>query len=344
MAHELGHFLAARLLKVEVKRFSIGFGPKLAGLKRGPTEYRLSAVPLGGYVKLLGESLDDEVAPEKEAVSFAHKPVSGRLAIVAAGPVANFLLAVIVFAIILLIYGQPLLKTQVGKVLEGYPAAAAGLEVGDEILAVDDQPVRSWDEMAARIAGHGLRPLRLKVLRGEKIFDLVITPQPGEGRNIFGETVSKPMIGISPSGRTFTRRVGPGEALGGGFVQTWQVVKLTGLSLVKIIQRRIPLNTIGGPIFIAQAAGQQAKQGAASLLFFVGLISVNLGLLNLLPIPILDGGHMFFFAVEALVGRPVSVRNRERAQTVGLAVILLLMGLVFFNDLLRIFNQYFGPQ
>jgi len=342
--HELGHFFVARWLGVEVKTFSLGFGPRLTGFKRGATDYRLSLVPLGGYVKMLGEAPDEEVAQEKKAVSFSHQKVGRRLAIVAAGPVANFILAVFIFGLILFFYGQPSLLPQVGKVLDGYPAQEAGFKEGDLILALDGQEVKTWEEMAARIAGHGPRPIKVLFKRGEETLTTTLTPILGQASDIFGQTISKPMIGISPSGQTFTRQLGPASALVGGFVQTYQVAKLTWTSIVKLIKRQIPMSTLGGPLFIAQAAGQQAKAGAVNLLFFMGLLSVNLALLNILPIPVLDGGHLLFFSIEAVFRRPVSLRIRERAQQAGLVFILFLFATLFYNDIVRLITGPLSPQ
>jgi len=343
-AHELGHFIVARLCGVEVRRFSLGFGPRLFGFKRGPTDYRLSIVPLGGYVKMMGESLDEDVPPEKIPVSYSHKPVSRRILIAGAGPAANLVLAVIVFACLYMIYGQPLLLPQVGQVLEGYPAAEAGLKAGDLVLSVAGQPVASWNEMAEAIRAHGTGSLALTVERDGRTIDLTLPVKMGLTQDIFGQDIQKPMIGVSPSGDYFTRQMGPLESIGTGVSQTYQVARLTVLTVVKLIQRQIPMSSVGGPIFIAQAAGQTAKAGAASLIFFIGLLSVNLAIINLLPIPVLDGGHLIFYGIEAIKGRPVSLRSRIRAQQVGLLFLLLFFAIVFYNDITRIFTGANIPQ
>ncbi len=342
--HELGHFIAARLFGVEVKVFSLGFGPRLVGLKRGSTDYRLSLVPLGGYVKMTGESLDEETPPEKEAVSFAHQKVGKRLGIVAAGPLMNFVMAVIIFGVVLFFYGQPTLLPHVGQVLDGYPAQEAGIKKDDLIVALNDREVPTWEEMAELISKGGGDPVKVTVKRGSELKNLTMVPRMGESSDIFGEKVSKPMIGISPSGQTVIKALGPGQALAGGFVQTWTITKLTWETIVRLIQRRIPLSSVGGPIFIAQAAGQQAKSGWVNLFFFMGLLSVNLGLLNILPIPVLDGGHLFFFGIEAIIRRPVSIKIRERAQQAGLVLLLVFFGFVFYNDILRLIAGPMGAQ
>lgn len=343
-AHELGHFILARLCGVEVRRFSLGFGPRLLGFQRGPTDYRLSAVPLGGYVKMVGESLDEAVSPEKIPVSYSHKPVASRILIAGAGPAANLLLAIIVFACLHLVYGLPLLLPQVGQVLEGYPAAEAGLKAGDLVLSVAGQPVASWEEMAKAIRAHGTGPLALTVEREGRVMDLTLPVKMGLSQDIFGQTIQKPMIGVSPSGAYFIRQMGPGKSIAAGLSQTYQVARLTVLTVIKLIGRQIPISSVGGPIFIAQAAGQTAKAGAASLIFFIGLLSVNLAIINLLPVPVLDGGHLIFYGIEAVIGRPVSLRSRIRAQQVGLLFLLLFFAIVFYNDIARIFSGAGIPQ
>jgi len=345
LIHELGHFLVARLAGVEVTTFSVGFGPRLFGIRRGPTDYRLSLIPLGGYVRMLGEHPEEEMEPAKEPFSFSHKPVGRRLAIVAAGPLSNFLLAVFIFSVILLFFGQPTLLPEVGKVLDGFPAQAAGIKEGDFVAALDSREVETWDEMAALIKANRGRPMRITVVREGRRLELTMVPKMGDSKDLFGEDISKPMIGISPSGRTKIVELGPASALVGGFVQTWEVTRLTAETVVRLVQARIPFSTLGGPIFIAQAAGRQAKAGWVNLFFLMGLLSVNLAILNILPVPVLDGGHLLFFGIEAVFRRPVSIRMRERAQQVGLALILIFFSVVFYNDIIRLISSSFGgPQ
>lgn len=336
--HELGHFLLARWAGVEVKVFSLGFGPKIFGFTRGETLYKISAVPLGGYVKMLGEHPDDETPPDKMNVSFAHKPVGKRLAIVAAGPLANLFTAVIIFGIVLLSYGRPVLLPQIGEVLKGYPAIEAGLKAGDMILGLDDREIDNWSQVSAYVAAQGAKPINVTVDRSGKVMTLVMTPRMGQTENLFGEPLSKPMIGIAPTGKTKIVPVGFTEALWGGFVQAYDVAELTLVTLQKLILAKIPLNSVGGPIFIAQAAGEQAEAGWVNLFFFMGLLSVNLAMINLLPIPVLDGGHLFFFSLEAIFRRPVSLRIRERAQQAGLVLILAFFAVIFYNDIIRLFG------
>jgi len=333
--HELGHFLVARLFGVGVERFSLGFGPKLLGKKIGITDYRISAIPLGGYVKMVGEEPDAEIDPADIPISFTHKHVLQRILIVAAGPLFNFLLAIAIFFVMYQISGTYVLKPSVGEVESGSPANRGGLEKGDLIVAVDGLAVNSWDDMAKIISGSGGKTLSVSVHRGDESLSLKVTPKLKQSKNIFGEDLDRYMIGIAASGDGFTRELNPFQALGESILQTYRISELTILSIVKLIQGVIPANTLGGPIMIAQMAGQQAKEGAANLIFLIAVISINLGILNFLPIPVLDGGHLLFFFIEAIKGKPVNIRMREIAQQTGVFVLILLMILVFYNDITR---------
>lgn len=333
--HELGHFLVARLFGVGVEKFSLGFGPKLLGKKIGITDYRISVIPLGGYVKMVGEEPDAEIDPADIPISFTHKHVLQRILIVAAGPLSNFLLAVAIFFVMYQISGTYVLNPSVGEVESGSPANRGGLEKGDLIIAVDGFAVNSWDDMAKIISGSGGKTLSVLAHRGDESLSLIITPKLKQSKNIFGEELDRYMIGIAASGDGFTRELNPFQALGESIIQTYRISELTILSIVKLIQGVIPANTLGGPIMIAQMAGQQAKEGAANLIFLIAVISINLGILNFLPIPVLDGGHLLFFFIEAIKGQPVNIRMREISQQAGVFVLILLMILVFYNDITR---------
>lgn len=333
--HELGHFLVARLFGVGVEKFSLGFGPKLLGKKIGITDYRISVIPLGGYVKMVGEEPDAEIDPADIPISFTHKHVLQRILIVAAGPLSNFLLAVAIFFVMYQISGTYVLNPSVGEVESGSPANRGGLEKGDLIIAVDGFAVNSWDDMAKIISGSGGKTLSVLAHRGDESLSLIITPKLKQSKNIFGEDLDRYMIGIAASGDGFTRELNPFQALGESILQTYRISELTILSIVKLIQGVIPANTLGGPIMIAQMAGQQAKEGAANLIFLIAVISINLGILNFLPIPVLDGGHLLFFFIEAIKGQPVNIRMREISQQAGVFVLILLMILVFYNDITR---------
>lgn len=336
--HELGHFLMAKLLGVRVDAFSLGFPPKLLHKKIGDTDYRLSVVPLGGYVKLLGENPNDEVPPELLPYSFMHHPLWHRVVIVLAGPVFNLLFAVLALFLVFTFAGIPYLTNEIGSVMEDSPAARAGLQKGDRVLAVDGRQVARWEELSRLIRHSGEKPLELSIERGEQVFKTEIKPKLMETPDIFGSQTQALIIGITAADHPAVEEVGPGKALVEGTVYTWRLSYLTVVSLGKLLAREVPLKSLGGPILIAQVAGKQAKLGVAALVQFMAVLSVNLFLLNLLPIPILDGGHLLFFFLEVVRGKPVEIKHREMAQGVGLMIILALMILVFYQDIVRLVN------
>jgi regulator of sigma E protease len=333
--HELGHFLIAKLSRVGVLTFSLGFGPKLFGKKIGETQYQVSMVPLGGYVKMVGEELDEEVPPEMASRSFSIQPVRTRLAIVFAGPFFNYLFAVFAFAAVLML-GMPTLLPEIGEVKPDYPAQLAGLQKGDRIVAVNGVPIQRWEDLAKMIHASKDGALQLKVDREGKTLQVSVTPRISTETTLFGDEVQVGLIGISPAGTFFVERFDPFTATRRAIFQSWKITQLTVLSIIKIIEGKISAKTIGGPILIAQMAGQQAKAGLLSLLIFMAVISINLVILNILPIPVLDGWHLLMFIIEGIRRRPVSLHIRERAQQVGIFIIILLMLLVFYNDLSRI--------
>jgi regulator of sigma E protease len=335
--HELGHFLAAKWVGVGVERFSLGFGPKLLGKRLGETEYLLSAIPLGGYVKMVGEEIGETIDPEQERRSFSHKPVGQRFLIVSAGPFSNFLWAFIIFAITFATFGVnlPIDAPRIGGVVDGLPAQKAGLEKGDEVLSVAGVPIQTWDELAEQIQHSQGRETRLTVKKAGdgRIVELTMTP---ELRGAQPGSAGQPgyVIGIE---RAFeSQTVSVGRAVWLGAEQTWLWTKLIIASLVKLIRGEVSTKELGGPILIAQVAGQQARLGLEYLLRFAAIINVNLAVFNLLPIPVLDGGHLFFFGIELILGRPVSMRSREMAWRLGFLVIVMLIVLVFYNDIARL--------
>jgi len=318
-------------------KFSLGFGPRLAGKTVGITDYRISAIPLGGYVKMVGEEPDAEIDPADIPFSFTHKHVFKRILIVAAGPVFNMLLAVLIFFIIFLASGMIVLMPVVGNVQAGSPAMQGGLAAGDRILTIDGVEVSTWEQMAERISDSGGIPLHIRVQRGESEISLTVTPEIKTMRNLFGEDIDRHVIGIASAGETVSRRLGLLASLSESVAQAYKIAELTVVSIVKLIQGSISAKTLGGPIMIAELAGQQAREGVTNLTFFIALISINLAILNILPIPVLDGGHLVFFTIEWVRGRPVSMKVREVAQQAGMFILLMLMVFVFYNDITRIF-------
>jgi len=423
--HELGHFLVARRYGVIVEKFSLGFGPKIAGFHRGGTEYLIAAIPLGGYVKMKGEDPGEELTDT--AGSFSHAKVQHRLAIAFAGPLFNILFAVAIYVGVYLT-GVPALDTTVGSVRDHSPAMAAGLQTGDRIVEVNGAKITFWDELLKIVHTAPGKKIEFLVERDNKLLTFSITPIAEEVTNLLGDKEKVGLIGITPLIHTISYveegsaadraglRVGdrllsvdgtpirgwqdlkeaavdkPGEeltftvlrenlpldlkltpqskvvqdeqganveigllgiglsgnmkmesygllgALGRSLEETWRLTYLIVVSIKKMIFGALPSDSIGGPILIFQIYGEQAKQGFSELVRLTAILSINLGLINLLPIPILDGGHIFFFLIEIIKGRPVSEKNRERASQVGLFMLLSLMVFAFYNDIMRIIN------
>lgn len=355
--HELGHFLVAKWMKVKVEKFSLGFGPKLLGWQLGETEYLISAFPLGGYVKMFGEGGFSEIEMieqeyEREtpgstpveayklteadkARSFAHKTIPQRMAIVFAGPFFNMIFA---WLLIVLLYmtGLPILKATVGEVFPDKPAAQAGIRKGDLITAVNGQRILQWEDFSARMATI-TDSVTLTIIRNDKPLTIQLKPQLGETKNLFGETIKKPIIGVSPAYDLVTERFGPLDAIRLGNAKAVEITKLTMLSLVKLFEGVVPLNSLGGPMMIADMANKAAHTGGATFFMLLAVVSINLGILNLLPVPVLDGGHLMFYTIEAIIRKPVPQKVREYAQQAGMVLLIGLMVLAFYNDIIRYF-------
>ncbi|RLC28054.1 MAG: RIP metalloprotease RseP [Deltaproteobacteria bacterium] len=338
--HELGHFLVAKAFSVKILKFSLGFGPKLAGKKLGETEYQISAIPLGGYVKMLGENDEDEedrpLSPEEERRSFSHQHVLKRLAIVLAGPFFNLFLALVIFCGFYMAAGKHVMIPQVGEVRDASPAHRAGILKGDIIDAIDGRHIETWLDIRESVRDNAGTPLHITILRGGKFLTLTVVPEPQVVKNIFGEERKSALIGIVASGKFRTVNLGLAEALGEGFRRTWELIKMTALVVVKLLEGVLSIKTLGGPILIGQMTGEVAQQNWAYLFPLMGVISVNLGILNLLPVPILDGGFVVFLLIELIIGRPLGIRKREMAQKAGLVLLMMLMAVVMYNDVARL--------
>jgi regulator of sigma E protease len=334
--HELGHFLLAKKTGVGVLTFSIGFGPKLMRKKLGETEYAISVLPFGGYVKMVGEDPDEEVKETDLHRSFSHQGLAKRTAIVFAGPAFNLLLAVGIFIWIFLSYGVPVLTTRVGGVEPDSPAAQAGLQKGDRIVAINDQAIQTWEELSRRVKESRGKSLSLRVQRDNREVEITVQPIQRETRNIFGERQEVWAIGIASE--PTIEKSNPELAVGQAFYKTGEYSILTLVALYKMVIGDISPKNLGGPLLIAQMAGQQAREGLASFFFFLAVLSVNLGVLNLLPIPVLDGGHLLFFLLEWILGRPLQLKHREKAQQIGVFILILVMIYAFYNDIARFFE------
>lgn len=341
--HELGHFVVAKMVGVRVLKFSLGFGPKILGKKIGDTEYLLSAIPLGGYVKPLGEDPEDELTEEEKPYSFGYQSVWKRAAIVVAGPVFNLVLAFLIFTSFLALKipvavpDLTSLTTTIDEVMEGSPAEAAGFLSGDEIKAINGTDVLDWNEMASVISKSPGKKLDVKVVRGSEVVTVVVIPESVKSKDEKGEDVFVGRIGISKklSGTVIeSDSILSAPFKGMQAVYEWCVVTIE--VVVKLFSGGISAKQIGGPILIVDAAAKAAEVGAYTYFNFIAIISINLAILNLLPVPVLDGGHLLFFGIEALRRKPLSDKFMIVANKVGMTLLLLLITFVFYNDIVRI--------
>ena len=340
--HELGHFLFAKWFGVRVLKFSLGFGPKLVGRTIGETEYVISAFPLGGFVKMFGENPDEQQIDDTEKkASFVHKAVWQRFLIVLAGPLFNMLFSVGLFFMVFFFVGIPTSvdTTRIGKVSVGSPAEKAGLKVDDVLLEINGQPTVSWLDVLEGVKGSDGQLVTVVVERQGGRVRLTVEPKIDTVKNVFGEKVEERfMIGIVKADELIYTKGTLIDSMENALAQTWMYISLTAMGFVKIFQRVIPASDLGGPILIAQIAGEQMKAGWINLLYFMGLLSVNLGFLNLLPIPVLDGGHLVFLTIEAIMRKPMNERAQIFAQQVGIGLLGTLMIFVFYNDIVRLLS------
>jgi len=347
--HELGHFLVARWAGVKVLTFSLGFGPELVGFNdRHGTRWKISAVPLGGYVKFFGDDSEastpsaDTLAAmtaEERAGSFHHKKVGPRAAIVAAGPFANFLLAIVIFTCLFTFFGKPSTTARVDKIEAGSAAAAAGFQVGDVVTAIDGTQIGSFSDMQRIVGTHAGDKLTFTVKRGEGTVQLTGTPELREVKDPFGNAHRIGVLGITrqtAAGDTVTERVDPATALWLGVKETWFVIDRTLAYIGGVFAGREAADQVGGPLRIAQISGQVATIGLAALIHLAAVLSISIGLLNLFPVPLLDGGHLLFYAVEAVRGKPLSERAQEMGFRIGLGLVLMLMVFATYNDILHL--------
>lgn len=335
--HELGHFLVARFFGIRVLVFSIGFGPEVIGFyDRHGTRWKISAVPLGGYVRFFGDENEASVpstatlaamTEEERRQSFPGQPVGARAAVVVAGPVTNFILAILIFAGVFMVYGKTTAIPRIAAVEPGSAAAAAGFQVGDLITGIDGTPIDNFQDVQRIVNFSPGRPLTIEVERAGMTVTLHATPAEKDGKGLLGIRRS------DAPGDVKTQSVSPAEAFRLGAEKTWFVVDTTITYLHDVVIGRQSADQIGGPIKIAQISGEVAKLGFGALLDFTALLSVSIGLLNLFPVPLLDGGHLLFYAIEAVRGRPLSERAQEVGFRIGLAIVVMLMIFAAFNDL-----------
>ena len=347
--HELGHFLMARLCGIKVLVFSIGFGPEIAGFNdRYGTRWKISAVPLGGYVKFFGDDNAASVPDQAAAASmsnadrkdsFMFQPVPSRAAVVAAGPIANFVLAIAIFAAIFMTVGKQTTSARVDTVQPASAAEAAGFKPGDLVTAINGEKIESFSDMQRIVSISANETLSIDVDRGGAPVTLKAIPQLKELKDNFGNVHRLGVLGISRSmspGDIKTEKAGPLRAIVMGAQETWFVVDRTLAYIGGVFVGREAADQLGGPIRIAQVSGQVATAGFTALIHLTAVLSVSIGLLNLFPIPLLDGGHLLFYAIETIRGRPLSERAQEVGFRIGLAVVVMLMIFATFNDILRL--------
>ena len=347
--HELGHFLVARLCGVRILVFSIGFGPEIVGFNdRHGTRWKISAIPLGGYVKFFGDenpaSVPDahslEAMPESEReLSYHFQPVFKRAAIVVAGPLANFVLAIVIFAGILGIYGKQTMSARVDSVQPNSAASAAGFHEGDVVVAINGEAIDSFNDMQRIVSDSAGETLNIKVNRDGSQILLKATPDLKEVKDNFGNVHRIGILGITRSmtpGDVKYQAVSPIQAVWMGGQETWFVIDRTLTYIGGVVMGREAADQLGGPIRIAQISGQVASIGFVALIHLAAVLSVSIGLLNLFPIPLLDGGHLLFYSIEAARGRPLSERAQEVGSRIGLAIVLMLMIFATFNDIVHL--------
>ncbi len=342
--HELGHYAIARRNGVRVEVFSVGFGPELFGFTdKVGTRWKFSAIPLGGYVKMFGEASlethqDVVMTADQKAVSFSHKTLGQRAAIVFAGPAANFIFAIVILAGLFMAVGRPMpqdfAEAGIGGVVEDSAADQAGLMAGDRILAVDGKPIGDFFDLKSAVEASDGRPLAFEIQREDAVFTATVTPRIVTSTTDAGE-IKAYRLGVYAPGPNYVR-LGPFSAAWQAVSETWRLTLGTLAAVGEIIAGDRGTDELGGPLRIAKLSGDFAESGVVTLFGFMALLSINLGLINLFPIPILDGGHLLFYAIEAVRGRPLGERAQEYGLRIGLALILSLMVFVTINDFVHL--------
>jgi regulator of sigma E protease len=342
--HELGHYWVARRNGVRIETFSIGFGPELFGrTDRAGTRWKISAIPLGGYVKMFGDAdaastpsgAVRHMTPEEREVSFFHKRLGQRAAIVAAGPIANFLFAIIGLTLLFSLYGQPFTPADIGSIQPDSAAAQAGMMPGDVIVEVDGQAIERFEEVQQIVRLNQGTPLAMVVQRDGKRLPITATPQVTTITDRMGNYHTSGLLGIGRAGVEY-RRHDPLTALWQAGRETVNLTAGTLSAVGQMIAGSRGTEELGGPLRIAQMSGEVAQSGVIALVWFMAILSVNLGLINLFPIPMLDGGHLLFYAVEAIRGKPLGDRAQEYGFRIGLALVLTLMVFATWNDLVHL--------
>ena len=333
IVHEFGHFIMAKLLGVRVEKFSIGFGPKICSVRKDDTEYLISAIPLGGYVKMGGDEPGEALTGQKW--EFLSRSVFDRFKIILAGPLLNYILAFLIFSVIFM-FGSPTMTTEVGSLLKDYPAGAQGIKVGDKVLAVDGKSVKYWEDMTEIMHKHVEGAMTLSIRRGGSVVEMRIAPMIRKTKDIFGNETTIALIGIGPSQTIEKVRYGFFTSVNMGFKKLIQLTVITYKALWSILIGRLSLKeSMTGPIGIFIITGQAAKLGLVYILHLMGILSASLAIFNVLPFPVLDGGHILFLAIEKLRGKPLSMKAQEKIANVGISLLILFTVFVFYSDIMK---------
>ena len=333
LAHEFGHFITAKRLKVHVQIFSLGFGPKLWSVKKDETEYRLSAIPLGGYVKMAGDEPTERL--EGKPYEFLSRSIGDRFKIIFAGPALNYILAFVIFSVIFM-FGSPTLTTEVGGFLKDYPAEKAGILAGDKILTVDGKSVKYWEDMTTLIHKHSGGSIKILLDRKGAIVEKNITPIVRKTKDIFGKETTLTLIGVSPSQKIESVKYGFLASLRMGANKLVTLTMVTYKALWAVMTGSLSVKeSMTGPIGIFVVTGQAAKMGLIYIFHLMGILSASLAIFNLLPLPILDGGHILFLAIEKVRGKAMSFKTQEVIANIGVALLILLTVFIFYNDIVK---------
>jgi len=333
IVHEFGHFIVAKRLGVRVERFSLGFGSKIASVKKGDTEYVLSAIPLGGYVKMSGDDPSEKLTGQ--SWEFLSRSIGDRFQIIFAGPLFNYVLAFLIFSVIFM-FGTPTLTTEVGGLLKGYPAEAQNIKVGDKVIAIDGKKVQFWEDMTEIIHKHFEGPMNVTLERGGKLMELEIMPLVRETKDIFGNKTRIALLGVTPSQHMEKVKYGFFQSFSMGFKKLMQLTVMTYKALFAILVGKMSFKeSMTGPIGIFIITGKAAYLGLIYVFHLMAILSASLAIFNLLPFPVLDGGHILFLALEKLRGRPLSLKAQEIITNVGISFLILLMVFIFYADIMK---------
>ncbi|MDO8603691.1 MAG: RIP metalloprotease RseP [Candidatus Omnitrophota bacterium] len=333
IVHEFGHFIVAKKMGVRVEKFSIGFGQEIIGITRQETRYSISLIPLGGYVKLSGETGSEGVKGEKW--EYLSRTVGEKMRIIFAGPLLNYILAFVIFSFVFMA-GNPTLTPTIGKIMPGYPAETSGLKPGDKILDINGNKVAYWEDVTNIVHTSKNQEMNLAVERDGQKISIVVMPRSQETDTIFGSRKSISIIGIAPSGEVIYVKYGFFKAIYMGAEKLWTLTYITCRALWASVTGAMPIKeSMTGPIGIFYITGQAAKLGLVYLLQLMGVLSASLAIFNLLPVPVLDGGHILFLAIEKIRRKPVSIKMQENVTQVGMSLLIVLMLFVFYNDFMR---------